>query len=97
MEKVTYIPLAGNRPSILFNGSSRVISDVAALINGNMLLLNAFPERSRISKYLNLLRLLYPANNNISRHILGKGKWTTVLCNMQDTNIKENLNSMKRS
>lgn len=51
-------PLAGNRPSMLFEGSNRVLSDVAALINGNMLLSNAFSKRSTISKFLNLLRLL---------------------------------------
>lgn len=51
------IPLTRKEPSMLLDLRNRVVSDVAALTKGNMLLLNLFEDKSRISNFLNLLRL----------------------------------------
>ncbi|WZZ69002.1 hypothetical protein YC2023_080372 [Brassica napus] len=49
---------AGARVEALLRRNNRVVSDVAALGKGKMLLSNASKEKSRTSRFLNFLRLL---------------------------------------
>lgn len=43
---------------MLLDLRNRVVSDLAALRKGNMLLLNLFEVKSRISRFVNFLKLL---------------------------------------
>ena len=63
------IPSAGRGTLKLLSRIKRVLSDVANLRKGKMLLLKLLQERSRISRFLNLPRLLKPANDNLGKHI----------------------------
>lgn len=51
-------PLTGKEPPMLLDLRNRVLSDAAAFRKGNMLLLNLFEEKSKIFKFVNLLKLL---------------------------------------